>query len=120
MDIQSVLPCDLLATVTVHRPNGQTSSGGGQPVETTTEVGSIPMQVEKLSGGQAKRAFGDQSKARHRGQASDDADVEVNDLVVVDTGPYTGTTLQVDDIRVPGGMLKVLELALTNKTPTVS
>jgi hypothetical protein len=118
MYIQEMFPCDLLATVTVHRPNGQTSSGGGQPVETTTKVDSIPMMVEKLSGAQAKRAFGDQSTAVHRGQADGDADVLVNDLVVVDTGPYAGTILQVDDVRVPGNMLMVLELATTKKTPT--
>lgn len=118
MNIQEALPCDVLVTCTIHRPNPQTQGGGGQAVETTTKVGSMPMSVERLTVGQAKRIFGDQSKAVHRGQASDDADIEVDDLVVVDTGPYTGTYLQVDGIRVPGGMLMVLELALTEKRPS--
>lgn len=114
--VESLLPCDRLAAVTVHRPAEQTSGGGGQPVETTTEVGSMTMLVEKLSGGQAARAFGDQSEARWRGHADSNADVQVDDLVVVDTGPYAGTILQVDDIQHP--LLMVLELADTEKQPS--
>jgi len=118
MNIREVFPCDVLAMVTIHRPGAQTQGGGGQAVETTTKVGSIPMVIEKLSGGQAQRAFGDQSEARWRGHSSDDADVLVDDLVVVDTGPYAGTILQVDDIQVPASMLAVYELADTDKTPS--
>lgn len=118
MRLVEVLPCDQLVSVTVHRPGTQTSGSGGIPAETTTKVNTgVIMHVEKLSGGQAHRAFGDQSQARWRGTADDDADIAVNDLIVMDTGPYATTVLQVDDIRIPGDMFKVLELADTDKVP---
>ncbi len=115
MNITELLPCDALETVTVHRPGEQTAGAGGKPVEVTTKIGSFTMQVTKLSGGQAHRAFGDRSKATWRAQADSDADVLKDDLVVIDTGAYAGTVLEIDDVRVPGGALKVLALAITDR-----
>ncbi len=120
MKVRSVFTCSALVTVAIHRHGGQSTAAGsgGIPTETTTEEQpTLRMIVEKLSGGQAKRTFGDQSEARWRGTADSDADLQVNDLLVLETGPYIGTVLQVDDIRVPAGMLMVVELADTDKVP---
>jgi hypothetical protein len=117
MKVTELLPCEALAQVMVHRPGAQTAGEGGKPVETTTEEATITLQVTKLSGGQAQRAYGDQAQAKWRVLADDDADVMVNDLLEVLSGPYTGTMLEVDDIRAPLNALKVLQVSDTERVP---
>lgn len=118
MNVASVISCSALAQVIVHRSGAQTAGEGGKPVDTTTENEAISMQVEKLSAGQAARAFGDDSIAKWRGTTDSDADVLENDLIEITSGPYDGTVLEVKGTRVPGGMLMVVELADTKRTPS--
>jgi hypothetical protein len=78
-------------------------------------LGTMPAHIEKLSGGQAARAFGDQSSSRWRLTLDADRDLQADDLVLVSSGPYTGTKLQVEDVTVPGGMLLMAACEDTDK-----
>ena len=105
--ILSVLTREQLVRVTVNRPAQASGGVGGQIVESTDEVIEPWMKFEKLSGGQAQRAFGNQSKARWRGMGDHDLDIQKDDMIEILTGPYAGTVLQADDIRVPNNFLSV-------------
>ncbi len=116
--ILSVLTRENLIKVNTYRPGAQTSGGGGQPVDPipTTIKKSMYMKLEKLSGGQAQRDFGDQSKAKWRATVDSDANILENDLIEIISGPYSGTILQVEDVRVPNNFLMILPLTDTEKT----
>lgn len=115
MKIASLFPCDVLQDITVHRPGTQSSGSGGQPTLSTTLVGTIAgVHIEKLTGGQAARAFGDQSSARWRLRADDDADLAVNDLVVL----ANGIILEVEDIINIPAQFQVLACHDTDKGPS--
>lgn len=110
-NIQACYASDELRDVDLHRNvTGQTSGGGGQPVENNIKVGSgVKSYLEKISGGQAERLFGRQSSSRWLAEFSSDAGVLPNDLIAVLTGPYAGTVIEVINTMVPLGELLVAE-----------
>jgi hypothetical protein len=116
--ILSVLTREQLVRVTVTRPTQTAGGVGGQLVESTVDVVTPWMKFEKLSGGQAQRVFGNQSKARWRGVGDHDLDIQKDDLIEILTGPYAGTVLQADDIRVPNNFLSVISFVDTDKVPS--
>ena len=102
-------------TVTVHRLT-QTSGQGGHPNQTPATVATaLRMQIQKLSGGEAERAFGQQSKARYKGALAVGANIQVNDVVVPDSGPYAGNTLKVEDELQRGAHLLILAMKKTKQ-----
>lgn len=114
--ILSVLTREQLVKVTVNRPLQAVASGkGGTIAESTVEIVAPWMKFEKLSGGQAQRAFGNQSKAKWRGMGDHDLDIQKDDLIQITTGPYAGTILSADDIRVPNNFLSVIAFVDTKK-----
>jgi hypothetical protein len=112
-------------TVSVYRPT-QSSGGGGQPEfpAGTALTTSLRMRVEQISGGQRERAFGQRSEAEWRGMTTPDANVQENDLIVPNTGPYAGVVMEVEStlVRSQGhptateGAFMVLALKRTTKT----
>jgi len=116
--ILSVLTRENLVKVTINRPTQVAGGVGGQLVESTVEIAELYMKFEKLSGGQAQRAFGNQSKAKWRGVGDHDLDIQKDDLISILSGPYAGTILQADDIRVPNNFLSVTSFVDTDKVLT--
>lgn len=118
--ITEFIPLDRLEEVTIFRSSGQTPGAGqgGQPVD------AIPTQIAtkehahiiKLSGGQAEREFGKDTKARWRGLFSSDTDLQDHDLIRIDTGPYEDTIIEVNSIQ--NGDMLLVELGKTNRTVT--
>jgi hypothetical protein len=97
MRVAELYSCDLLTTVAAYRSGGLTSGVGGQPVESNSLLGSYSIMLERLSGGQAQRAFGDQSTSRWRVTSDVEGALAVDDLLVVTSGPHTGEYIELDD-----------------------
>lgn len=113
------------ATVSLYRPT-LSSGGGGEPEWTagTATDDDLRMKIEQISGGQRERAFGVKSEAEWKGLTDPDADIEENDLVVPNEGPYAGVVMEVESARTvaagypvasQGGFL-VVALKKTEKT----
>ena len=120
MNITSFIPRDKLVSISVYRSAGQISGVGGHPVEVTPLVSEeIMAQVEKLSGGQAERAFGKKSSSTWRIKVGSEANVAQNDLIQPNSGPYSTETLEVEDVRTPDGQLKVLAVKNTERIVTL-
>jgi hypothetical protein len=112
-------------TVTVYRPT-QLSGGGAHPEYTagTALTTTLRVRLEQLSAAQRERAFGLKSVAEWRGMTTVDADVQANDLIVPNAGPFAAEIMEVEsalvkaaghDVATTGGLL-VLALKRTTKT----
>lgn len=121
MKITALIPKDKLVQISVHRTGGQTSGEGGAPVELTPLVNSaVWAVVEKLSVGQAKRAFGLISHARWRVKVGSDEDVADNDLIKVTSGHYLNQLIEIEGIREPDGILQILRCNDTDRVVKLS
>ena len=109
--IQACYPSAELASVDIHRNvTGQQGGVGGQPVEDNTKVlTGLSARVDKISGGQAERMFGRQSSSRWVAEFSDNAGIVKNDLVKLNSGPYSGIVIEVISIMIPLGELLLAE-----------
>lgn len=116
--ITAIIPRDQLVDVTIYRSSGQTSGVGAQPVDVTPVMVAEEEKAHiiKLSGGQAERMFGKDSKARWRGLLSNDADIEEYDLIEINGGPYEDTVLEIASIS--QDEMALVELQDTNRTTT--
>lgn len=121
MNITALIPRDKLTLVSVYRTGGQSSGTGGAPVELTPSVNNaVWAVVEKLSAGQAQRAFGLASSARWRIKVGSDEDVADNDLIQMDSGHYIDQLIEVKGIREPDGVLQILECDDTDRVVKLS
>ncbi len=121
MNITAFIPRDKLVTISVHRSGGQSSGTGGAPIELTPLVNSaVWAVVEKLSVGQAQRAFGLTSSARWRVKVGSDEDVADNDLIKVTSGHYINQLIEIEGIRGPDGMLQILQCNDTDRVVKLS
>ena len=110
MKINALFSRDKLSKVTIYRTAGQTSGVGGAPVEITPVVNTkVLAVVEKLSEGQAQRAFGLNTTSIWRVKVGDSEDVAVNDLIKMNSGQYEDTLIEVKGIREPDGILQILQ-----------
>jgi hypothetical protein len=105
---------DVYRETTSRHPTGvETKSWGDVPL-----IEKMRCALQKMTGGQAERAYGLNSESRWRMLVDGDYDVRARDLIVVRTGPDAGgTNLEVVDvIKIAGRVLNVA-LKDTNETP---
>lgn len=121
MRINSLIPRDKLVKISIYRTAGQTSGVGGAPIELTPLVNTdVWAVVEKLSEGQAQRAFGLNTSSKWRVKVGADEDVSDNDLIQIDSGPYIDQLIEVNGIREPDGVLQILQSNDTDRVVKVA
>ncbi len=104
MTLQGLVDPLEVVTVDVRRPV-QTVGPGGQPQTTLAgspvQIADADAVVSKLSGGEAERAFGRDSDATFQVTLDRASTVQLNDIIEVKSGRYTGLFLDVMDILSP-------------------
>ncbi len=100
MKITAVFPRDKLIKVSIYRSSGQTSGAGGAPTELTPVVNTgVDAQIDKLSGGQARRIFGITSSSKWILKVGSAEDIAAHDLVLITSGPYVDQLIEAENVR---------------------
>ncbi len=104
--------------IDVYRPTEVRDPAGA--VTWTFELMYEDMSVvlQHLTGGQATRLFGEDTKAKYRALSEEDDDIQVDDVIVVQTGPDEGEIIEVDSVIRSWNRMKNIVLRDTDKDPT--
>jgi hypothetical protein len=113
----TVLGPNVTCRVDVYRKTASRHETGVTTKAWQRETRNLRVALQKVSGGQAVRYFGQDSTSRWHMVIDPDADVLDHDVIVVIDGPDEGERIEVVDVLKGRGRLKAVELRNTDVDP---